>query len=90
MVYDIRNDFFGEQITVAGLLTGQDIEAQLKDRNLGERLLLPQCILRSGEDVFLDDMHVPDLEKSLQVPIDIVKSSGWDFVEAVMGERIYE
>ena len=90
MVYDIRNDFFGEQITVAGLLTGQDIEAQLKDRNLGERLLLPQCILRSGEDVFLDDMHVPALEKSLQVPIDIVKSSGWDFVEAVMGERIYE
>ncbi len=89
-VYDIRNDFFGEQITVAGLLTGQDIVAQLKDQKLGERLILPQCVLRSGEDVFLDDMHVPDLEKSLQVPIDIVKSSGWDFVEAVMGERIYE
>ena len=89
-VYDIRNDFFGEQITVAGLLTGQDIEAQLRDRELGDRLILPQSVLRAGEDVFLDDMHVPDLEKSLQVHIDIVKSSGWDFVETVIGEKIYE
>ena len=46
--------------------------------------------LRSGEDVFLDDYRLCDLENSLQVPIDIVKSSGWDFVEAIMGEKIYE
>ena len=94
-VYEIRNDFFGERITVAGLLTGQDLEAQLKDRKLGDRLVLPQCILRAGEDVFLDDVRLGDLEKSLQVPIDIVKSSGWDFVETTVGvrlagDRIYE
>ncbi len=89
-VYAIRNDFFGETITVAGLLTGQDIEAQLKGKDLGDVLILPQNVLRSGEDVFLDDMHLPDLENSLQVPIDIVKSSGWDFVEKIVGERIYE
>lgn len=89
-VYDIRNDFFGEMITVAGLLTGQDIMAQLQDKDLGDRLILPQCVLRSGEDVFLDDYRLCDLEKSLQVHIDIVKSSGWDFVEAIMGEKIYE
>ncbi|MCR4806636.1 MAG: DUF512 domain-containing protein [Lachnospiraceae bacterium] len=89
-VYAIRNDFFGEMITVAGLLTGQDIEAQLKDKDLGDRLILPQCVLRSGEDVFLDDIRLPDLENSLQVHIDIVKSSGWDFVEGILGERIYE
>ncbi len=89
-VYDIRNDFFGEMITVAGLLTGQDIMAQLQDKELGDRLILPQCVLRSGEDVFLDDYRLSDLEKSLQVHIDIVKSSGWDFVEAIMGEKIYE
>ncbi|MCR5420226.1 MAG: DUF512 domain-containing protein [Lachnospiraceae bacterium] len=83
-VYEIRNDFFGELITVAGLLTGQDIEAQLKGKELGERLLLPQCVLRAAEDVFLDDLHLCDLEKSLQVPIDIVKSSGWDFIEAII------
>lgn len=89
-VYDIRNDFFGEMITVAGLLTGQDIMAQLQDKDLGDRLILPQCVLRSGEEVFLDDYRLCDLEKSLQVHIDIVKSSGWDFVEAIMGEKIYE
>jgi putative radical SAM enzyme (TIGR03279 family) len=87
-VHEIRNDFFGEMITVAGLLTGQDIEAQLRGRELGERLVLPQCVLRAGEDVFLDDMRLADLEKSLQVPIDIVKSSGWDFVETVLGIKL--
>ncbi|MBR6486742.1 MAG: DUF512 domain-containing protein [Lachnospiraceae bacterium] len=89
-VYDIRNDFFGEMITVAGLLTGRDIKAQLEGKELGECLILPHCVLRSGEDVFLDDMRLPDLENSLQVPIDIVKSSGWDFVEKAVGEKIYE
>lgn len=85
-VYLIRNDFFGEMITVSGLLTGQDIMAQLKGKPLGECLLLPQNMLRSGEDVFLDDFHVPDLEKALQVPVNIVKSSGHDFVSAVLGQ----
>ena len=84
-VYGIRNDFFGEMITVSGLLTGQDIIKQLKGQPLGERLLLPQNVLRSGEDVFLDDVTVPELEKALQVRADIVKSSGYDFVNAVLG-----
>ncbi len=85
-VYEIRNDFFGEMITVSGLLTGQDIIAQLKDKKLGRRLLLPQNVLRSGEDVFLDDVRISELEKALQVQTDIVKSSGYDFVSAVLGE----
>ena len=84
-VYEIRNDFFGEMITVSGLLTGQDIIAQLKGKKLGEKLLLPQNVLRSGEDVFLDDVTVAELEKALQVRTDIVKSSGYDFVNAVLG-----
>ncbi len=87
-IYPIRNDFFGEQITVSGLLTGQDIEAQLKGRQLGERLLLPQNVLRSGEEVFLDDMTVTELEKALQVSVDIVKSSGRDFIDAVVGSTV--
>jgi NifB/MoaA-like Fe-S oxidoreductase len=84
-VYEIRNDFFGEMITVSGLLTGQDIQKQLRGKKLGERLLLPQNVLRSQEDVFLDDITVSDLEKTLQVKIDIVKSSGYDFVNSVIG-----
>lgn len=83
-LYAIRNDFFGERITVSGLLTGQDIRNQLLGKELGEELLLPQNVLRSGESVFLDDLTVKDLEKALQVPIYIVKSSGYDFLDAVM------
>lgn len=90
-VYEIRNDFFGEMITVSGLLTGQDIVAQLKNKKLGDVLLLPQNVLRSGEQVFLDDMTVSEMEKALQVRIDIVKSSGNDFVNTVLREDlIYE
>lgn len=83
-VVAIRNDFFGERITVSGLLTGQDLIAQLKGLSLGERLLLPQNVLRSGENYFLDDITVPQLEEALQVQVDIVKSSGQDFVETVL------
>ena len=83
-VYPITNDFFGELITVSGLLTGQDIIAQLKDKQLGEALYLPQNILRSGEDVLLDDITVSDLEKALQVSVNIVKSNGCDFVNAFL------
>lgn len=84
-VFAIRNDFFGEMITVSGLLTGQDIVRQLKGKDLGERLLLPINVLRSGEEVFLDDMTLEELEKALQVKADIVKSSGYDLVRTILG-----
>ncbi len=84
-VYAIRNDFFGEMITVSGLLTGQDILAQLRDKPLGRRLLLPRNVLRSGETVFLDDLTLEELKNTLQVEINIVKSSGYDFIDAVLG-----
>lgn len=83
-VYAIRNDFFGERITVSGLLTGQDIMAQLKDKPLGERLILPANLLRSGEDVLLDDYHVPDIEKALNIPIRIGESTGRDFLDSLI------
>ncbi len=87
LVYPVRNDFFGERITVSGLLTGGDIRSQLMGRELGEELLLPQNVLRSGEDVFLDDMKLGGLSQALQVPINIVKSSGHDFVRKCLGEE---
>ena len=80
----IRNDFFGERITVSGLLTGQDIISQLQGIDLGNRLLLPQNVLRSGEDYFLDDVTLSQLEETLQVRADIVKSSGRDFVRTIL------
>lgn len=87
-VQAIRNDFFGERITVSGLLTGADIIAQCKGaaeaNHLGSRLLLPENVLRSGERVLLDDVTVEDLENALQVPIDIVKSSGYHFIDSIL------
>ena len=86
-VYPIRNDFFGERITVSGLITGQDLAAQLAGQKLGEELLLTTSMLKSGEDVFLDDMTVADLEKALQIPAAIVESDGQSFVDTVIGNR---
>ena len=83
-VYAITNDFFGDQITVSGLLTGQDIIRQMQGKRLGDRILLPQNVLRSGEDYFLDDVTLEEMEKALQVRVDIVKSSGHDFVHTVL------
>lgn len=83
-LYAISNEFFGEQITVAGLITGQDLIRQLKGKPLGSRLLLPACMFRSGEEVFLDDVTREEVKIALQVPVNIVKSSGQDFVNAVL------
>ena len=83
-VIPIRNEYFGERITVSGLLTGRDIVSQLKGKSLGEKLLLPCNLLRSGEEVFLDDMTLTELKNALQVKTDIVKSSGQDLVNALL------
>lgn len=83
-VYPVKNEFFGEQITVSGLLTGQDLMKQLQNRPLGERLLIPCNMLRAEEDVFLDDFTVSDVENALQVRLDVVKSSGQDLLDAIL------
>lgn len=87
-IYEIVNDFFGEKITVSGLLTGQDILAQLREKELLGELLLPQNVLRSGEDVFLDDMTLSQLGKALQVSVNIVKSSGYEFLDYIYDKEI--
>ncbi len=92
-VQAIRNDFFGERITVSGLITGQDLIAQLKELiisspdadPLGEELLIPVNMLRSGEKVFLDDLTTDDVERELGIPVRVVWSGGNNFVRAVLG-----
>lgn len=88
-VFAIRNDFFGETITVTGLITGQDLIAQLKEAQergaaLGEALLISAVMLRSGEQVFLDDVTIPQVEEALGLRVVVVESSGQDFVDAVL------
>ena len=85
-VIPIRNDFFGEKITVTGLVTGGDIINQLTGKCTSKFILIPDCMLRTNEDVFLDDVTVSDLEKALQVSAVIVKSNGLDFIEKLLKE----
>ena len=85
-VITVKNKFFGEKITVAGLLTGRDLMDQLKGKDLGEELLLTTNMLKSDEPVFLDDMTVEQLQTALQIKVSIVESSGNDFVNCILNE----
>lgn len=84
-VVEIINHFFGETITVAGLVTGTDLIDQLKGKHLGERLLLPDCMLRYHENVFLDDVTIEQVEQALGVPITFVGTDGMELCDAIFG-----
>jgi len=82
-IHAIQNDFFGHGVNVAGLITGGDIFAQLRGRDLGERLLIPRTMLRHGENVFLDDMTVDDLTEKLGIPVIPVETDGESLLHAI-------
>ena len=82
-VVQIRNDFFGERVSVAGLITGQDLIAQLKGRALGERVLISANMLRDGGDVFLDDYTPAQVSKAIGVPIVPVEIDGADLLAKI-------
>ena len=86
-VIAIENNFFGHTVDVAGLVTGGDLIAQLKGRPLGSRLLIPVNMLRHGGDVFLDDLHVSDVESALGVPVTVVEQDGFDLLDAILGRK---
>ena len=86
--YPVVNQFFGETITVSGLLTGQDILRTLKGRELGSVLYLPSNLLKSDSELFLDDLKVSDLEDALQVRIKIIESDGFSFFEEIVGKSV--
>ncbi len=85
-VVPIANNFFGETITVAGLVTGRDLIAQLKGKSLGDELLIPRVMLRHEGDMFLDDTLLEDVERELSVPVRVVSNDGYEFLDAVLGE----
>ena len=84
-VYPVQNKFFGPDITVTGLLTGQDILSTLMDKQLGDTLLVPASCLKAGEEIFLDDMSLAELGSALQVKTIIVKSYGIDYLRNIVG-----
>jgi len=85
-IFIVRNMFFGEMVTVSGLITGGDIISQLRGRDIGSRLLIPRNMLRSGEEVFLDNVTVTELSEALGVPVRVVKQDGADLFRAFIGE----
>ncbi len=86
-VKTITNHFFGEMITVSGLITGIDLKEQLLGTELGNQVLIPCNMLRDGEDVFLDDVSVRELSKTLGREIVIVDESGSDLVSAILDSQ---
>ena len=85
-VYAIENDFFGRSINVTGLITGQDLIRQLKGKDLGQRLLISQNMLRREEMDFLDDVPLEQASKELGVPICPVEQDGFALWDAMAGE----
>ena len=86
-VVAVKNEFFGESITVAGLVTGGDIIKQLKNTQLGEELLIPSSMLRHENDMFLDSVTVKEVEKELNVKVVITENDGAQFVYNILGFR---
>ncbi|MBR5155544.1 MAG: DUF512 domain-containing protein [Clostridia bacterium] len=83
-VLPVKNNFFGDKITVSGLITAGDIIEQLKGKDLGDEILIPTSMLRHNEDVFLDNLTVSDVEKSLNIRVVVVENDGYDFVEKLL------
>ena len=84
VLYAIKNEFFGESVTVSGLVTGRDLITQLKGKRLGSKLLIPKNMLRAGEEIFLDDVTVSELSRELGIPVHIVSPDGADFLRALI------
>ncbi|MDO4731503.1 MAG: DUF512 domain-containing protein [Clostridia bacterium] len=84
-VYKIDNNFFGENITVSGLITGKDLIDQLKDKDLKDELLIAKTMLKSDEDIFLDSMSLSKLESALNVKIRAVENDGEIFLKNILG-----
>ena len=85
-VYAIKNDFFGNNITVTGLVTGTDIIKQLSGKELGDCLLIPDVMLRHEKDCFLDDVTVEQVSEALGVRVKVIQSDGGSFIAALKGE----
>lgn len=85
-VYAIRNDFFGGEITVTGLVTGTDIIKNLKGKNLGSELLVPDAMLRNEGDMFLDNVTVGELEEALNIKVRVVGCDGRSLLSALKGD----
>ena len=84
-VFAIRNEFFGESVTVSGLVTGRDVINQLKGKCIPSKILMPEVMFRDSTDIMLDDVTIETLEKELDVKITKIKTDGYSTVDAICG-----
>ena len=83
-VYEIKNKFFGETITVSGLLTAKDLKEQLEDKELGEALYITRSMLKADEEIFLDNIELNQLEELMRIKIIPCLNEGKDFVDKIL------
>ena len=86
-VHAIVNRFFGETITVSGLVTGGDLIDQLRGKDLGDTLLIPENMLRHEGDLFLDSVSLRDVEESLQIPVSVTARDGEDLLKKLLEKK---
>lgn len=82
------NHYFGESITVTGLMTGTDIIEQVSGMDLGDALILPENVLKADEPIFLDDISVKEMEEKLSIRVEIAPSDGEGFIDTVIGNEV--
>jgi len=85
----VKNEFFGGGVTVAGLVTGGDLIRRMQNEEKADILLIPSVMLRDGEDVFLDDVSLEDVLKTLAMPVCPVDNDGYELAEAMLGEELF-
>ena len=83
-VYPVKNEFFGGGVNVSGLVTASDIIRTLDGEPRYDALFIPDCMLRDGEDIFLDDITLDELEKRLCMPVIPVMNDGYVFIEKIL------
>ena len=87
-VHVVENEYFGGNVTVAGLVTATDIERQVGGKLLSRRVLVPTCMLRHEQDKFLDDVPREVLEERLGAKLTLVENDGYGFIQAVLGGNV--
>lgn len=85
-IVPIVNKFFGETITVSGLVTGNDIHSQLSGKDIGDGLLIPKSMLKADEDIFLDNISVEDLELKLNTKVLPIEVKGKTLIDLLVRE----
>lgn len=87
-VFPIKNNFFGGGVNVTGLVTGSDILREIPDASDFDELFISECMLRDGEDIFLDDITLPALSEKLGIKITPTPNDGYAFIENILGTEL--